>query len=507
MKASPGPTVARAGTGASSGHARRPFARPRLWAQTGLEPRRWTGTWRGHLIPWLLSAGLLLSAFAEGSPITAGPTRIDNAYPEQIAFEVDLSSSDGAITRAELQLSLRGDSSATILPATLTGGTPTTARAEWKTRRGGVPPGAAYVFQWRVWDEAGQVLTTPPQQEIALDPSRPWAELRDERVGVWWYEGSQSFGRQIFDLASNSLRQMEQESGLELPFRLHVVLYPDSASFAEWHDYVLDWVGGEAYPALGLTVQIVAPPDSPRWLQAVICHEVAHLFFHQATYNALSLGPTTWINEGYAQHHECLDDDWQQELVEDAMRRGELIPLRLATGSFSGDNARISLLYAESWSAIDFVYDRWGEQGMAALLQAFRQGADSNDALRQATGLDFEAFQQAWWEWLGGAPGAYPTPASPATAAPLASPLPPPTISPTGGPATPALPPPPESAIPTPWHLIGLGVCGCVVAALALLLGGAVVLKRVRRKRVHPPPEPSSLESDSPPPASTHGVG
>jgi len=27
----------------------------------------------------------------------------------------------------------------------------------------------------------------------------------------------------------------------------------------------------------------------------------------------------------------------------------------------------------------------------------------------QVTGLDFEGFQQAWWEWLGGAPGAYPT--------------------------------------------------------------------------------------------------
>jgi hypothetical protein len=323
---------------------------------------------------------------------------------------VEVASEAGAIEQAELQIRVRGDSTATILPATLLPGKGIVARAEWATRRSGIPPGAPFAFQWKVRDEAGNIFQSPEQESMTLDPSRSWSQLADDRVGVWWFEGGPAFGQQIFDLASDSLRQMEAESGLELPFRLHVVLYPDSASFAAWHDYVLDWVAGEAYPGMGLTVQVVSPSDPREWFAAVICHEVAHLYFRQATYNALSSGPTTWINEGYAQHHECVPPIWQSQVMEQAMDQGELIPLRLATGSFSGDDDRINLLYAESWSAVDFLYDRWGEEGMAKLLAAFRSGDDSEAALLSVTGLDFEQFQQAWWEWLGGVPGAYPTP-------------------------------------------------------------------------------------------------
>jgi Peptidase MA superfamily len=127
----------------------------------------------------------------------------------------------------------------------------------------------------------------------------------DDQLAVWWYEGEASFGKQIFDLATMSLSYLQRESGLRLPYQLHVVLSPDAEAFAEWHDYAQDWWAGEAYPEMGLTVQIASPSDSWDWVQSVICHEVAHLFFYQATYNALSSGPATWMDEGYAQYHQC----------------------------------------------------------------------------------------------------------------------------------------------------------------------------------------------------------
>lgn len=374
-------------------------------------------------LPSALAAGMLLAGFGQVGSITTGPTRITNSYPEQMAFEVDVSSSV-PISRVELHVSVRGETSTTVIVATFASGAQTTARAEWKTRRDGVPPGAPYTFAWRIWDDAGNTLTTDAQQGLVLDPRRTWSERKDERVGVWWYEGEAAFGERIFQLATTSLRAMERESGLEIPLRLHVVLYPDAEAFAEWHDYVLDWVGGEAYTTIGLTVQIISPSDSEEWIQSVICHEVAHLFFFPATNNALSLGPATWISEGYAQVHECVSNEWLGQRVEEALLRGELIPLRLATGSFSGDDERVWLLYAESWSAMTFLYERWGDDGVARLLEAFRDGADDSDALRAATGLDFEEYQQAWWEWLGGAPGAYPTPPPPVTEATTATPAP-----------------------------------------------------------------------------------
>ena len=423
-----------------------------------------------------MAAGLLLGALAQAGPITVGETRIDNAYPDQVAFQVDVSST-AAISRVELHVSLRGDSSTTVIVAAFEPGMVTTARAEWKTRRDGVPPGAPFTYQWEIWDEAGAKFSTPSESGLTVDLRRTWSALIDDRVAVWWYEGDAAFGNRIFELATTSLRLMERESGLEIPFLLHVVLYPDAEAFAEWHDYVQDWVGGEAYTTMGLTVQIISPSDSWDWVQSVICHEVAHLFFYQATHNALSLGPDTWISEGYAQYHECISNDWLGEMVQQAIDRGELIPLRLATGSFSGADERVWLLYAESWSAVTFLYDRWGANGMARLMEAFRDGAENSDALRAATGLDFEGFQQVWWEWLGGMPGAYPTPLVRATSGTL------PSLEPYASAAIAGTTPGPPLAEGTAPPEAGRRAWPCAGGAAALLMGTAAIMLSTRASR------------------------
>jgi hypothetical protein len=419
-----------------------------------------------------LITSVMLAGFAQAGPITAGHTRIENEYPEQIAFSVDVSSG-AALARVELHVAIRGDTSTSVIVADFAPGTTTTARAVWKTKEDGVPPGAAYDFRWEIRDEAGASLTTPSESGLVMDLRYDWSALMDDQVAVWWYEGDTDFGQRVFELASGSLSILRRESGFDLPEQLHVVLYPDFEAFADWHEYVQDWVGGEAYPAYSLTVQIVSPSDPWEWVQAVICHEVAHLYFYRATYHPISSGPSTWIEEGYAQIHECVDNTPLAHSVEAAVRQGELIPLRLVTGTFTGDDDRIRLLYAESWSAVTFLYSRWGAEGMSRLMEAFRDGADSHDALRAATGLGFEEFQQAWWEWLGGEPGAYPTPPAPVT--PGVIPLP--TATPTPVPKSEATAERTAGTIPAD------GIAWpCAGGAAAAVLGSTALLPRARSK-------------------------
>jgi hypothetical protein len=104
--------------------------------------------------------------------------------------------------------------------------------------------------------------------------------------------------------------------------------------------------------------RIVPPRDTEftaKWIQAVIPHEIAHLFFYQITHNPLASGPPTWLNEGFAQYHEFVSHADELAWVRRVAQSSELIPLRLASGSFSGDNERIALLYAESLSAVTFL--------------------------------------------------------------------------------------------------------------------------------------------------------
>lgn len=375
---------------------------------------------------------MVIAAAPVDPPITVGQTTITNDYPESIRFEVRVASREAVIQSVELLLRLRGDSTTLSLPAEFVPTHRPIAWAVWETIEAGVPPGAVVRYQWRVRDSAGNTFVTDPLDLIVEDARFTWQTLADDDLAVWWYDGGEAFGKEVFEVAAQALAGMRRSQSAELSDPLHIVLYADGEAFAGWHDYVLDWVAGEAYPGMGLTVQVVPSSSSSEWVEEVIPHEVAHLFFHQATYTPLAFGPPSWLNEGFASYHEFDPKEDDLAWVRTLAARGELIPLRLASGSFGVDDDRVGNLYAESLSAVTFLYETWGEEGVAALLEAFRTGSDTDEALLGVTGLDFEGFQEAWWEWLGGAPGMYPTPPVP------------------GGASVPAATAPPATPVPTP---------------------------------------------------------
>jgi hypothetical protein len=163
----------------------------------------------------------------------------------------------------------------------------------------------------------------------------------------------------------------------------------------------LDWVGGEAFPDFGLTTQIVTSklPD-PHWLNAVVPHELSHLYLYQAAYNPTAPIPV-WLNEGIAQYNQ-FSDEGTDYLVTNAAQAGELIPLTsLAAGFGQHDEPRIRLSYAEGLSAVKYLVETYGEAGLTRLLGDYKKGMPTDQAFQDALGVSMGQFQQDWAESVG----------------------------------------------------------------------------------------------------------
>lgn len=437
---------------------------------------------------------------AGSNEIAVGPTTIENLYPEKITFHVSATSPDVAIDTVDLYLNVRGDLSTSVLRAEFTPGTTVEATVNWMTRENGIPPGAPVTYAWRFQDRDGRVLMTEPVEYTVVDPRFEWSTLEDDRLAVWWYAGGDELGRRVFDTAGIALDNMSQATHIQIPHRLQVVLYANDEDFESWHERVESWVAGQAYTEMSLTVQVVGPGGRESWIRDVIPHEVAHLFFYQATHTALAADPPSWLNEGFATYQEFRSHDDEMDQVRWDVRQGELIPLRLISGSFTGDDDRIDRLYNESLSAVTFLYERWGAAGVGRLMESYRQGHDTDEALLEVTGLTFEEFQEAWWVWLDGPAGAYPT--APAYSAPTPRPTEIRPTLPPGATVTAIVPRTRDVLAPAGASALVLALC-CAVWLAALGALSASIRWLTRRNPRRPsspagPPSPDVTASSTP---------
>jgi len=346
------------------------------------------------------------------SPIHFGDTHLENDFPDELAFEVEVESDAGEIVSARLYHALRNATSTTQVALEFEPAGRVTLRYTWNTSGLTIPPGAPIFYHWEVTDSAGNRASSEEALFYYDDARYDWQVLENESIGVWWHDRPAEFGEQVFEIAQRAVGKQRSLFKVELDYPMRVIINNDQDEFTGWHPYVHDWVGGQAFTSLGVTVQIVSAYSSQEmWLNGVIPHEIAHLYFYQVTYHPLS-SPPTWFNEGVAQYNEFVDHDLDLSLAKSAILRGDLIPLRTLIGSFGNDRAKVSLAYAESLSAVTYLVEIYGAQGLSDLMAAYGEGKSNNQAFQAALGRTTDEFEADWLACLGVPEGMYvvPTP-------------------------------------------------------------------------------------------------
>ncbi len=341
--------------------------------------------------------------------------------PTDVTFSV-IATSDNQITSITLEYGTNALSCATGVArqkADFSPGKSIDAQWIWdfKTSGSSLPPGAQIWWLWEIKTQDGSVLRTDKQQLTVEDTRLTWQTIANEKVKVVWSQGDQNFGKQMLDLATQSIDRLASNAGISPPGLIRLTIFPSTADLRAAALYLPEWTGGVAFPEYSTTMMGIPPGSDPSWEKDVIPHELAHLVTGQLTANCLGAGMPTWLNEGISVYNEGPDSSMDFNAVTRALKNGTLPPLRNLAAGFSADSNEALLSYAYAGTIVRFMVDTYGAAKLAALLSAIQLGDTINPALESVYNLDTDGLDQTWRASLGygSGPGGSVTTATPTT--------------------------------------------------------------------------------------------
>lgn len=259
------------------------------------------------------------------------------------------------------------------------------------------PPGTALEYWWKIVDADGNELKTERKRLLYADERYTWQSLEDERLTLYWYEGSQEFGQRLFDRADVALDTLENDIGIVLENPIKIFIYANHQDLLGALSVTAqEWTGGVAYTEFGVVVLGINPRQLDWGLNAMT-HEMSHLVIHQATDNPFA-GLPRWLDEGIAVYNENrdeLDEDFRP-IFDRAVKSDTLMTLRTLSSPFSADPLAANLAYGQSGAVVKFIVETYGPEAMAKLLSIFAEGAIPDEALEQALGVDTDGLDNAF---------------------------------------------------------------------------------------------------------------
>jgi len=413
---------------------------------------------------WLL--GLAFPAPAEAqAAIQVLATSAKADYPASITFRIQAQSSAN-ITKLALRYKLdRLTCVSSVVSEAWPEFTPATkvdTSWVWQMKKtGGLPPGAKLEYSWLIEDAQGRRLETSPAN-LAFDDTRfPWQNVKDGLITLYWYEGNQNFAQRLLSAGQGALQRMATETGTKLDRPVRIYIYNSSEALQSARVFAPTWEGGVAFPdysilAIGVNLASVA------WGETTVAHELTHVLTNQLTQSCYG-GIPTWLSEGLSTYAEGELETSQQRRLQRAISDNSIFSVHTLSGPFPAQTDLALLSYAQSYSVVKFLIDKFGGAKIVAFQTAFKEGLTDDEALNKIYNLDTDKLDVQWRASVGAPPRPVATPATaptvtprPATPSPAVTAAPTPPVSTpaastaTPRPATPPLPVAPTPVAPTP---------------------------------------------------------
>ncbi len=177
--------------------------------------------------------------------------------------------------------------------------------------------------------------------------------------------------------------------------RVHLYLAGDRHEFEQLTSGAIpEWGIGAAVPARNRIVLIASGGDrGQQSLRQILAHELSHIVLGQA----LGTVPAPrWLDEGLAMY---ISHEWemgQSVLVARALLFHSLIPLDEISRVNTFGRPRANLAYAESFLAVAFIVERFGEDALRELVGELADSGDIDLAMGISLGMTYREFLHQW---------------------------------------------------------------------------------------------------------------
>jgi hypothetical protein len=269
----------------------------------------------------------------------------------------------------------------------------------WDMRNASLPPGAEVTYWWMIEDAAGNSFETSPEIMHFDDERHLWQSLtstvpQSGELSFFWYEGGDSFARELMDACEEGLARLTQDIGTYPERPIKIYIYASTGDLQGAMIFPQEWSGGVAFTGFGI-IAIGIPPSNLDWGKKALVHELTHLVVHQATFSPYGQLPI-WLDEGLATYNEGELDSDPRSYLERAILEDELISVRSLCSPFSAYSEKAYLSYAQSYSLVEYLLDNYGQDKMLDLLTLFKQGSTYDEALTEVYGFDIDGLDARW---------------------------------------------------------------------------------------------------------------
>jgi hypothetical protein len=316
-------------------------------------------------------------------------------FPRQIEFTLTAESAGAAISSVQLLYGATRSDALTIVDVPVQPGTRVQARQILDTRVYYFPPGTEMTFRWLIRDAAGNLFTSDVQTFLVHDGRHPWSERTAGNLTIFWYRGGERFGDELMTTSQRSLEALQTAFGSTLTDPVRIYVYPSTSDMrSALQSNEVEWVGGQAWPGLGVIIAAIAP-DNEAEVRRIIPHEVSHQVLSQATRNPYG-GVPLWFDEGLAVWSQETRDRDFDGLISAAARENRLIPLSALAASFPADPAQSRLSYAQSRDVVEYILGVYGTAAVAELITVFREGRTADEAIQTVLQRSVDELDAEW---------------------------------------------------------------------------------------------------------------